>query len=621
MELDEDTISGRILRLNQQLMSPYCQGGTAVNSKLHVEGLQDALLALYEECGCDRLKKIPEVASFLEKFGTTVSELRKLRVRPTDFNVEAVIGRGNFGEVKLVRERGTGHYYAMKTLSKQVSQGQREASSYEEERDILALAARPGAPEWLTALQYAFQDASNLYLVMDLPEECVRFYVAEIVQAMNSLHKLGYVHRDVKPDNVLLDRCGHIKLADFGSAAKLNADGKVNRPLPVGTPEYIAPEVLQSVSDEKAVECDYWSLGVLAYELVFGTTPFQGSERTRIYSNIMSHEGGEKLEFPSTSGVSRDLKALISGLLEPAVTRFTYLQDSQSQNLLEFRSKYSSFTGKQLPFVGFTLTPGVPTTKILQQKEPQEEVQIIREIPNKPSDHPDIIRNRELKALREMLKDREERQDRQEVEKRAVETMKSMKSRWQTEAEARQAEIRLELQKTQAKLAQEKTRGNELDTRVRTREEQLTAERENSDRLQTLLQKRKENMSKARRETLTFMGDAQQITELRMKLGVEQSDKRSLQEKADLLSTQVVELQAEVRKLGQQLEQSGEAMDKAETLTIAAQERLKRVESRLQKEVEAHNDTKARLAVSSKVKLFTVHFRLYAMIWTCLILM
>lgn len=67
MEQDEETISGRILRLNQQLMAPYCQGETAVNSKLHVEGLQDALLALYEECGCDRLRKIPEVASFLKK--------------------------------------------------------------------------------------------------------------------------------------------------------------------------------------------------------------------------------------------------------------------------------------------------------------------------------------------------------------------------------------------------------------------------------------------------------------------------------------------------------------------------------------------------------------------------
>jgi citron Rho-interacting kinase len=117
---------------------------------------------------------------------------------------------------------------------------------------------------WLTTLQYAFQDMHNLYLVMEfhpggdllalldrcngsLEEGMARFYLAELVLSVHSLHLMGYVHRDIKPDNVLIDSCGHLKFADFGSAAKLTAAGVVMSKMPVGTPDYIAPEVLESM--------------------------------------------------------------------------------------------------------------------------------------------------------------------------------------------------------------------------------------------------------------------------------------------------------------------------------------------------------------------------------------
>lgn len=90
-----------------------------------------------------------------------------------------------------------------------------------------------------------------------LPESAASFYIAELVLALQDLHQMGYVHRDVKPDNILLDRCGHLKLADFGSAARLNKEGVVMDGIPVGTPDYIAPEVLQSTDNKSQKKTGY----------------------------------------------------------------------------------------------------------------------------------------------------------------------------------------------------------------------------------------------------------------------------------------------------------------------------------------------------------------------------
>ena len=159
--------------------------------------------------------------------------------------------------LQLVSDKYSHDVFAMKKIKKTM------VSSFQvrEERDIMVLGRKS---EWITILQYAFQDKEHLYLVMEyLPggdllslmirngafdEQLAKFYLAELALALNALHSLGFVHRDIKPENILLDRFGHLKLADFGSAIALNEDGIFTNISPVGTPEYIAPELLQILS-------------------------------------------------------------------------------------------------------------------------------------------------------------------------------------------------------------------------------------------------------------------------------------------------------------------------------------------------------------------------------------
>ena len=217
---------------------------------LTFEGLIDALLVLYEECGHDKIKSKNEVvASFLAKFQSMVHNYNKLRVNINDFQVKRVIGRGKFGEVKLVKEKSSGAVYALKVMKKT---GESSSAFFSDERDIMARNSSP----WLTKLDYAFQDGTYLYLAMEfhcggdllglmermdnhLDEDHVRFYIAEVALGIHDLHKMGFVHRDIKPENILIDRTGHVKLADFGNAARLSSSGAVSKAMPVGTPEYI----------------------------------------------------------------------------------------------------------------------------------------------------------------------------------------------------------------------------------------------------------------------------------------------------------------------------------------------------------------------------------------------
>lgn len=155
---------------------------------------------------------------------TEFLRLKRSRLGVEDFEALKVIGRGAFGEVRLVQKKDTGHVYAMKVLRKADMLEKEQVAHVRAERDVLVEADH----QWVVKMYYSFQDPVNLYLIMEflpggdmmtllmkkdtLSEECTQFYIGETALAIDSIHKLGFIHRDIKPDNLLLDARGHLKV-------------------------------------------------------------------------------------------------------------------------------------------------------------------------------------------------------------------------------------------------------------------------------------------------------------------------------------------------------------------------------------------------------------------------
>ncbi|KAF8066818.1 kinase-like domain-containing protein [Lyophyllum atratum] len=260
------------------------------------------------------------------------------------FDLLKVIGKGSFGKVMQVRKKDTQRIYALKTIRKaHIAQRPGEITHILAERTVLALVNNP----FIVPLKFSFQNPDKLYLVMSFvnggelfyhlqregkfDQDRSRFYAAELLVALEHLHGFNVVYRDLKPENILLDYTGHIALCDFG-LCKLNMSETEKTNTFCGTPEYIAPELLESQGYTKTV--DWWTLGVLLYEMMTGLPPFYDENVNAMYQRILT----DPLNFPPD--MPSEARSVMVGLLQRDPTKRLGVNGGEEIKRHPFFAKY-----------------------------------------------------------------------------------------------------------------------------------------------------------------------------------------------------------------------------------------------------------------------------------------
>ena len=290
--------------------------------------------------------------------GTIFSKHKDIKkVTLNDFKILKVLGRGTFGKVCLVQYKLTKKYYAMKIMRKNVILENGQVTNTLLEKNILQNLNY----QFLVGMDFCFQTQERIYFVMNFirggelfkhltnckffPEEKAKFYSAIIGLALEYLHTHGIVYRDIKPDNILIDEDGYLKLADFGMSKMLKDQERAFSLC--GTPEYFAPEIITREGHNKAA--DWWSYGILLYEMLYGVSPFYSKNTEKMFDLITKSD----LKFPKDKKISEEAKDLIKKLLVKDKNLWKFSYDS----LLKAYEQYVKSIEKKindlitLPFV------------------------------------------------------------------------------------------------------------------------------------------------------------------------------------------------------------------------------------------------------------------------------
>uniref|UniRef100_A0A671RQK6 non-specific serine/threonine protein kinase n=1 Tax=Sinocyclocheilus anshuiensis TaxID=1608454 RepID=A0A671RQK6_9TELE len=568
-----ESLTARFEKIDAMLKDP--------RSEINTDCLLDSLDALVYDLDFPALRKNKSIDNFLNRYKDTISKIRKLRMKADDYEVVKVIGRGAFGEVQLVSVLNA-HDNRMRLVAQPY---------YTYIHDAV-----------LFLIVYPCSCSLSLCLVGEAQshkESGARFYTAEVVLALDCIHSMGFIHRDVKPDNMLLDKAGHLKLADFGTCMKMNKDGMVRCDTAVGTPDYISPEVLKSQGGDGYYgrECDWWSVGVFLYEMLVGDTPFYADSLVGTYSKIMNHKNA--LTFPDDSDISKDAKSLICAFLTDRevrlgrngvdeIKRHSFFKNDQWtwENMRETAAPVvpelssdvdtsnfddieedrgeeetfpipKAFVGNQLPFVGFTYYqfPREPAIKTSDKRSSTKE----------DKSHLENLQKR-IYQLEEQLHSEMQLRDEMEQKCRASNTKldKIMKELDEERNLRKSVETNMSLLEKdkimiqhratehQRKAEQEAEKRRNLENEVSTLKEQLEDLRkmsQNNEKVAQLQNQLRESNDLLRAESDTVVRLRKSHTEMGKSMSQLESVNRELQEKSRAAESLKQQLEKELLQL------------------------------------------------------------------------
>ena len=251
------------------------------------------------------------------------SRKKKMKIKVKDYDKLKTVGLGSYGRVRLCKQKKTGNVYVMKILKKNEIIKQKQVDHVYSEFNILSSLKHPFIVQ---LVGYNFEDPKYIYFIMEyiqggelftllrtkgsFPVPQAKFYLAHIITIFEYLHSKNIVYRDLKPENILINKNGYLKLTDFGFAKQLENEKTYTL---CGTPEYLAPEIILNKGHGKPV--DWWTLGILLYEMLVGIDPFSDDDPMKTYQKILKG----KINFPKT--INKDAKSLIKHLLTQDTTK------------------------------------------------------------------------------------------------------------------------------------------------------------------------------------------------------------------------------------------------------------------------------------------------------------